>query len=478
MAGLNPNPRLKKVTSSNQHSNAVALADSFDLAVTILLNRLYRLAPRTGQLFHVSIPIPAHDPLIWLKHNSHQHQNFWRNRDQTLTLAGIGHCLAFESDQGSQLAGVMEKVQNTLDQANSTGTDPQFIGGCGFDNQGSGLWKDTKSISFRLPRCFLKQDQQQYSLGFNLFAHSAKDWENQRQKLVQLLSSLSFTSSDLSTTKVKLLSRQDSFDYSRWSQAVEKTLGLIANNRIKKAVLARQASFTLSGELSATDTLGKLQAKQQGCFSFLLNLPNGTFLGCSPERLFSRRLSHLSTEAVAGTLPRGVSKEEDFHLERELLQDAKLRREHGYVTQFIFDQLKAYSQDVDTQFDTRVLKLPSVQHLSQHIQAALQSGVKNHDLVHALHPTPAVCGYPRSYSRQLITELEPTNRGWYSGIVGLVSKRKSEFSVAIRSALINEKQLHCFSGVGIVAGSEPMKEWQELEAKIQGFLNIFNENQV
>jgi menaquinone-specific isochorismate synthase len=84
-----------------------------------------------------------------------------------------------------------------------------------------------------------------------------------------------------------------------------------------------------------------------------------------------------------------------------------------------------------------------------------------------------VGGTPSSLALHLINELEPHRRGWYSGTVGYIGTRETEFAVAIRCALLQDNTVRLYSGAGIVPGSEPDAEWQELESKIRTVLSLF-----
>ncbi|MEZ4744549.1 MAG: chorismate-binding protein [Calditrichia bacterium] len=91
-----------------------------------------------------------------------------------------------------------------------------------------------------------------------------------------------------------------------------------------------------------------------------------------------------------------------------------------------------------------------------------------------LHPTPAVGGYPKDLALPKISELEPFDRGWYAGPIGWFSKNAAEFAVAIRSGMVYHNKLLLYAGAGIVPGSEPEKEWDELENKISNFMRALN----
>ncbi|NBB72314.1 MAG: isochorismate synthase, partial [Bacteroidetes bacterium] len=96
------------------------------------------------------------------------------------------------------------------------------------------------------------------------------------------------------------------------------------------------------------------------------------------------------------------------------------------------------------------------------------------DAVHALHPTPAIGGVPTEDALQAIRAQEPFARGWYAGPVGWIGPDAAEFAVAIRSGLIRDNTLALYSGAGIVDGSAPDSEWEEIEQKISDFAAVLD----
>jgi len=456
---------------------AVWLDNAFDLAVRQLNDRLARLVPRLGQLVHVSIEVPCIDTLGWLTDNPHSNQSYWQNRDSQFALAGLDQALVFEAEQLADVDRVMTHIETALAQSVGTGTGsgPVFLGGLSFDNQMTGHWQAFKAVSFRAPLCFLQQQNGQHELGFNLYSTTLAGWQQQSTTLKRLLAKLCFDAQPRARQKNRIRQRQDSFDPDGWRTSVAQTLKAIEQGQLKKAVLARRVDLTLAHTPNMPELLTRWRSKNPASFSFLLSQSGWQFLGCSPERLFVRHQQRLDTEAIAGTLPRGQNRDEDFFYGQQLLTDPKLRLEHRLVGDFIGQQLRPHCADIDTQGKTHILKLSAIQHLCQPIQASLKRGVGNHTLLQALHPTPAVCGYPRQAAHNLINELEPVGRGWYSGAVGVVSDAGAEFAVAIRSALSHNNQLFCYSGVGIVEGSVAEQEWQELESKLHSLLELIEQ---
>jgi menaquinone-specific isochorismate synthase len=210
----------------------------------------------------------------------------------------------------------------------------------------------------------------------------------------------------------------------------------------------------------------------QECFHFGFQFsPEQSFISCSPERLYRREGRHLFTEALAGTIRRSGDEATDAALAAELLSDSKNRLENRLVHADILNRLASLTSRASLT-EPRILKLRLLQHLKCDIEADLSPGVGDWQLLDALHPTPAVGGAPRESALAFIRAFEPYDRGWYAGACGMLSRETSEFSVAIRSAVVREQTITLFAGAGIVAGSEPAAEWAELDNKIANVLSL------
>jgi isochorismate synthase EntC len=115
-----------------------------------------------------------------------------------------------------------------------------------------------------------------------------------------------------------------------------------------------------------------------------------------------------------------------------------------------------------------VVRLRHIQHLVTLVRGRLREQAGILDLVERLHPTPAVGGAPRELALALLEEEERFDRGWYAGPVGWLDRRgDGEFVVAIRSGVVNGASASLFTGCGIVADSEPGREWDESEVKLR-----------
>jgi menaquinone-specific isochorismate synthase len=179
----------------------------------------------------------------------------------------------------------------------------------------------------------------------------------------------------------------------------------------------------------------------------------------------------VQTEALAGSIGRGETTEEDEWLASQLRDSEKDVHEHDLVTETIRDQLAPLAADIRT--GSRVVRrLATVQHLRTPIRATLADDEHVLRLVEALHPTPAVGGLPPTAALRTIRETEAFDRGWYAAPVGWFdAEGDGAFAVAIRSALARERTATLFAGAGIVADSDPDSEWDELGLKYRPILD-------
>jgi menaquinone-specific isochorismate synthase len=259
-------------------------------------------------------------------------------------------------------------------------------------------------------------------------------------------------------------------DAEGWAEAVSGvTRDIAGGGGWRKVVLARRTALHCDGAVDALGILAALAEQTPRCFHFYFN-PGGqaAFIGATPEQLFHRDGRTVHSEALAGTRPRGETQEEDRRLEGELLASAKDGREHGFVDSYVRAALGRMTRGVESDGAVSVLKLGSVQHLVRRMRGMLRRGFGDAALLAALHPTPAVCGEPPAAAVGRIREAEPFDRGWYAGPVGFVGRDETRMAVGIRSALVDGDAIWLFAGAGVVQGSQPQTEWQELEAKLRG----------
>lgn len=270
----------------------------------------------------------------------------------------------------------------------------------------------------------------------------------------------------------QILLKKELFTYPDYAKAVENILKKIDAKEVSKVVLARSLILHFLEHLDPFHLLDKISENSTHLFLYQLD-PQKTFLGASPEILFHREKEKLTSCALAGSRKRGQTEEEDLQLEHELFKCAKERHEFNIVKQEIEKELKPFTSRLETS-EISIIKTKNVQHLNTIFKGDLRVGVTDLDLLNALHPTPATGGYPRELALSMIYDLEPFDRGWYAAPIGYTSKEESHFLVGLRSALVKAKSLQLFGGSGLVKGSIPKKEWDEITNKMSQFLELFS----
>lgn len=252
-----------------------------------------------------------------------------------------------------------------------------------------------------------------------------------------------------------------------YKAAVRRAVTRINSGEFAKIVLARAKDLVANAPLHPMWALDGLRQRFRDCYAFsVANGQGQSFIGASPERLVRVHGGMLTTEALAGSAPRGATVEEDARLGAELLQSAKDRHEHQLVLDSILRRVRPLGLQLDFPAEPRLRQLANVQHLHTPVRAALPVGVRVLEVIAGLHPTPAVGGVPREAALAGIREMENFSRGLYAGAIGWIDGRgNGEFFVGLRSALIDGHKARLYAGAGIVAASQPELELAETDLK-------------
>ncbi|HTJ79107.1 MAG TPA: isochorismate synthase [Rariglobus sp.] len=251
--------------------------------------------------------------------------------------------------------------------------------------------------------------------------------------------------------------------------AVAQAINRIGAGDFQKIVLARAIDLTADQPLHPLRVLNGLRQRFPDCYAFSAATGRGpSFIGASPERLARVSQNVFETEALAGSARRGLGASEDAALAAALQHNEKDLREHRHVLDSIVRRLAPLGLKLEFADMPGIRRLANVQHLATPIRAVLPDGVRLLDALARLHPTPAVGGTPRETAVKCIRELEGFPRGLYAGALGWLNARGGgEFFVGIRSALIDGASARVYAGAGIVAGSEPDREYAETELKFR-----------
>ena len=413
---------------------------------------------RPGQIHQFCLPLQETDPLHWLQNQPIATRVYWSDRGHQQQMAGLGAALSVQAP----LSEALDEVQRWQQVAPPTAC---FLGGAPFDADHS-----QQTACFVLPQLLVQQTPE----GCFLLVHFAPGLEGS-SSLEDLLSLLDQIQLDppavIHPAPFAIFERQDFPAVEDWQTGVKEALAQIEKQHCQKIVLARQTRFLLNQSPDPFALLDQLRGQAPRAFHFgWQEHPNeSAFLSITPERLFRRHRQLLEGEAIAGTRPRGKTAMEDALLAQEMFQDTKEVREHLLVLRFLEERFALHCQDVERLSHLEPLKVQHVQHLQSRLQGRLHEEVTDKELLTSLHPTPAVCGLPKAEARAQISRLENFDRGWYAGPIGYLSRVQSEFAVGIRSGVLQGQALTVHTGAGIVEGSDPAREWQELEHKLRSW---------
>ena len=205
-------------------------------------------------------------------------------------------------------------------------------------------------------------------------------------------------------------------------------------------------------------------------YLFYVQTREAAIFGSSPEMLVRCRGGIVETRPIAGTVPRGVSPEEDRALEALLLADPKERAEHVMLVDLARNDLGRVSAigSIEVSRYAEVEKYSHVQHLVSEVRGRLARGKTAADALGACFPAGTLTGAPKIRAMELIDELEPVRRGVYGGAVGYLDAAGNlDVAIAIRTAIVEDGLYRIQAGAGIVADSIPEKEYREAESKAE-----------
>ena len=419
------------------------------------------------KILSVAAPIDGLDMLSWLGAQKVSARGYWCDREDQFEIAGIGRADVITNSAVTSYEELMALMYHRI---KTTATPIRYFGGIRFgDHSPTPEWDTFKSYRFVLPRFEVVRKADKITMMCNMRMDEAFS------KVEEDVFNLVFSKSIKPPPIPRAQSRHDTPSQSKWSENVMKALDSFIPSEYEKVVLARRSSFTFNSELDSIGLLLQLKACTNQRFYFCFQ-PEAkkAFIGASPERLYRRDGKALLTEAIAGTRARGNDQTKDDILRKELIESDKEQREHVYVVKAISSSLQSLCEQVEVDPKPSLLTLSKSQHLITHFKAVLKDQIKDAQLLDALHPTPAVGGYLQEYALRDIEKYEHFSRGWFAGPVGWIGADEAQFAVGIRSALLDHDRLHVYAGAGLVNGSDPDKEWAELEDKIRDFTTLIS----
>jgi len=218
----------------------------------------------------------------------------------------------------------------------------------------------------------------------------------------------------------------------------------------------------------------RLQTVNPSPFSGLMHFDDVTLVSSSPERLVRLQDRQADTRPIAGTRPRGLDARDDQRLIAELLANEKERSEHLMLVDLERNDLGRVCQFGSVQVDEfmTIEQYSHVSHIVSNISGALRPEATPFNLIQALFPGGTITGVPKIRCMEIIEELEPVRRGPYTGSFGYIGWHGNlDLNIVIRTLVWCRGKGYLQVGAGIVADSDPVKEYEETLQKAQAFFS-------
>ena len=271
---------------------------------------------------------------------------------------------------------------------------------------------------------------------------------------------------DLLVKQLRVSPKREVFESS-----VGKAKRYIRSGDIFQAVLSKRFEFTFEGEL--VNFYEALREINPSPYMYFLKMKDRAIVGSSPEMLGRVESRRVETFPIAGTRPIGRDRAEDNMLAGELLKDPKERAEHVMLIDLARNDLGKVCRfgTVNVPEFMRVQKYSHVQHIVSKVTGRLRDDCDAIDAFKAIFPAGTVSGAPKKRAMEIIDELEPYRRGPYAGAVGYFSYNgNADFAITIRTLITAGNRGFVQAGAGIVADSDPSREWFETEHKANALL--------
>lgn len=454
-----------------------------ELYQLLVKNRAYCVKNNCTKIISIALEIDLVDPLVVFQKLaiSNQLNFYWENPSKQEAIAAIDAVKELKVEGKERFYSASKFVKYNLStiinfcNVNHLFAKPLFF--CSFSFFDTNLQQNYPFSpgTIFLPKWQIARKNKRCILVANILISRNLNIESVLQKLWQKITDINNLKYDfvsLNDSKAKFI-KNPITKPSKFKLSVLSALEDIRKGHYSKIVLADALKIESNIPLDLFKSLNNLRQLHPNCCIFSTSNGRGqNFIGASPETLIAIRNQKLSTDALAGSAARGKTAGEDAKNANLLLNSAKERHEHGLVIDFITQKL--ISLGLLPQVSTpRLRQLSNIQHLWTPIIAKAPRNVHPLQIVAHLHPTPAMAGVSPEVASQEIRRYESFERGLYASPLGWIdSEGNCEFVVGIRSALIDTSTNSSllYAGAGIVPGSDPEKEFAEIQLKLQALL--------
>lgn len=264
---------------------------------------------------------------------------------------------------------------------------------------------------------------------------------------------------------------ESNFSLEQFQNAVDRTREYIRAGDVIQTVLSQRFETDFDGD--SLDLYRALRSVNPSPYMFCLDLGGSAMVGSSPEIHVRCEDGQVELRPIAGTRPRGRDADEDRRMEEELLADPKERAEHIMLVDLARNDIgRVCDYESVTVPELMVIERYShVMHIVSDVVGRLAEGCDGYDVMRATFPAGTVSGAPKVRAMEIISELERSKRGPYAGAVGYFNFNGNlDSCITIRTIILDEGKAYIQAGAGIVADSDPRKEYEETRNKARGML--------
>jgi anthranilate synthase component 1 len=302
-----------------------------------------------------------------------------------------------------------------------------------------------------------------------------------QSRLQELVAKLSAPVSAPATEQLPATEIQRDFSKTDFLKAVDVTKDYIAAGDVMQVVIGQLLKKRYTG--SPLTLYRALRALNPSPYMYFYDMGDFQIAGASPEILVRQDAvtakdgsaqTRVTIRPIAGTRPRGKTREQDLQLEADLKADPKECAEHVMLIDLARNDVGRIAQIGSVKVNEQMVveRYSHVMHLVSDVEGLLKPELTAMDVLRASFPAGTLSGAPKIRAMEIIDELEPVKRGLYGGACGYLSfTGEMDLAIAIRTGVLKDQTLYVQAGAGIVADSVPESEWQETENKARAVMH-------
>lgn len=305
--------------------------------------------------------------------------------------------------------------------------------------------------------------------------HTEVNPEQERVDLDSIVKEIQMPATDLQDEEYKLSSFSSELSKEVFMKQIERAKNYIDDGEVEQIVLSRSQQASYGG--NPFTIYRKLRKQNPSPYMYYMDFDDHIVLGTSPESLIKVTDDMITTNSIGGTRKRGFTEEEDQQLAKELLNNPKEQLEHSMLVDLVKENLLGVTEPNTLQIQQymKIERFEHVMHLVSSIQGKLSPLYHSLDVLMSVFPAGATTGLSKENAIRIIDEIESSNRNIFGGAIGYIGFNGNiDFAITIRSMLLKDGIAHIQTGAGILADSNPEREFEETIEKANSLTSLSN----